>query len=245
MLSSILKNHKLIIAIVKKGVARKVVQASKKAGAEGGTTLMAIGTGIHDKGRFLGIPIAPEKELVLTLVCEEKCEEVFKAMCDSCSIQKPAHGIAMLINVASVTGICHQCEGLMMSELEERRSQVEDKGRRYDLIVTIVNKGDSELAVEASKKAGARGGTIIFGRGTGVHEQTKLFGITIEPEKEIVLTLIERHKCLDVLEAIVRETGLQKPGKGIAFILNVEKVTGISEIDQLMREHEKDEHEKK
>ena len=47
--------------------------------------------------------------------------------------------------------------------------------------------------VDASKKAGAGGGTIISGRGTGIHEHAKLFNIPIEPEKNIVLTLIDRN----------------------------------------------------
>lgn len=98
----------------------------------------------------------------------------------------------------------------------------------YDLIVTIVNKTQSEVVVEASKKAGAEGGTIIFGRGTGVREQAKLFGITIEPEKELILTLIKRDLTEKVLESIVTEGELNKPGKGIAFVLEVEKVVGIN-----------------
>jgi len=49
----------------------------------------------------------------------------------------------------------------------------------YDLIVTIVNKGDAEKVVESSKRAGAEGGTIMHGRGTGIHEHARLLGITI------------------------------------------------------------------
>lgn len=98
----------------------------------------------------------------------------------------------------------------------------------YDLIVTIVNKGEAERAVSASKKAGAEGGTILTGRGTGIHEHAKLFGIAIEPEKEIVLTLIDREKSTRVLNAITEATGLNKPGKGIAFVIDVSKVTGIN-----------------
>ena len=62
-----------------------------------------------------------------------------------------------------------------------------DQERAYDLIVTIVNKGDSERVVEASRKSGAEGGTILSGRGTGIHERAKLFGLTIEPEKDCLL----------------------------------------------------------
>lgn len=49
----------------------------------------------------------------------------------------------------------------------------------YDLIVTIVNKGDAEKVVESSKRAGAEGGTIMHGRGIGIHEHARLLGITI------------------------------------------------------------------
>jgi nitrogen regulatory protein PII len=104
------------------------------------------------------------------------------------------------------------------------------EGSLYDLIITIVNKGKSETVVEASRKAGAEGGTILFGRGTGIHEQAKLFGITIEPEKELVLTLIRRDLSAKVLEAIVSAAHLDKPGKGIAFVLEVERVAGINHL---------------
>ncbi|MBP2242188.1 nitrogen regulatory protein PII [Cytobacillus eiseniae] len=100
----------------------------------------------------------------------------------------------------------------------------------YDVIVTIVNKGHSERVVDASKKAGAEGGTILNGRGTGIHEQAKLFSFTIEPEKEIILTLIDRRKTEQVLQAIMVEGELEKPGKGIAFVLEVERTIGICHL---------------
>lgn len=100
--------------------------------------------------------------------------------------------------------------------------------QQFDLIVTIVNKNRAELVVEASKMAGAEGGTILSGRGTGIHEHAKLFGITIEPEKELILTLIKRERTEAVLEAILTKADLNTPGKGIAFVLDVEKVAGIN-----------------
>jgi len=98
---------------------------------------------------------------------------------------------------------------------------------KYDLIVTIVNKSLADTVVEASKKAGAEGGTIIYGRGTGIHEKKMLFSMMIEPEKEIVLTLIRNKKTQAVLDSIVTETKLNEPGNGIAFVLEVEATSGI------------------
>ncbi len=100
----------------------------------------------------------------------------------------------------------------------------------FDLIVTIVNKGFAEEVVDAAKKAGAEGGTIINGRGTGIHENMKLFGVLIEPEKEIVLTIIDRTKSENVLIAIRNAVDLNKPGMGVAFVLEIEKTVGICHL---------------
>lgn len=97
----------------------------------------------------------------------------------------------------------------------------------FDLIVTIVPKGDSEKVIKASKKAGAEGGTIIPGRGTGIHEGKKLFGISIEPEKEMILTLVPESKTDAILEAIVEAGELNKPGAGVGFVLDTKRIVGI------------------
>ncbi|GAV26334.1 PII family protein [Carboxydothermus islandicus] len=230
-MSKILNKCKLIIAIVNYGVARKVVKASKESGADGATTIMGKGIGIHERMTFFGIPVEAEKEIIFTLIREEELDTVFQTIISSAQLNKPGQGIALIIDVQEVAGICHMCIPAETKKKSFGRIEMENNGEiLYDLIITIVNKGDAEKVVESSKRAGAEGGTIISGRGTGIHEHAKLFGITIEPEKEIVLTLIERQKTKRVLEAIVNETDLNKPGKGIAFVLAVEKVAGINHL---------------
>jgi nitrogen regulatory protein PII len=102
--------------------------------------------------------------------------------------------------------------------------------KKFELIVAIVNKGFTEEIVDAVKSAGAGGCTIINGRGTGIHENTKLFGMLIEPEKEIILTLVPSELSETVLEAVCVAGNLDKPHKGIAFVLDVEKVAGICHL---------------
>jgi nitrogen regulatory protein PII len=98
------------------------------------------------------------------------------------------------------------------------------------LIVTIVRKGWGSTVLEASVKAGARGGTVFFGRGAGVHEQEKIFGMAVEPEKEIVLTLARTDQADAILEEIVRASELYSAGKGLAFVLRVDKIVGAAEF---------------
>jgi nitrogen regulatory protein PII len=110
----------------------------------------------------------------------------------------------------------------------------------YDLIVTIVNRGRAERVVTASKEAGAEGGTIFFGRGTGVRETKKLFGILIEPEKEIILTAVPNEITEKVLSAIIEAGKLNQPGTGIAFVIELKKVAGITHLikDALAPDHD-------
>lgn len=105
-----------------------------------------------------------------------------------------------------------------------------DLQHKYDLIVTVVNRGFSERVVKASKEAGAEGGTIFFGRGTGIHETRKLLGIAIEPEKEIVLTAVPKEISERVLQAIMEAAELNQPGTGIAFVIELKKIAGICHI---------------
>jgi len=75
---------------------------------------------------------------------------------------------------------------------ENKDNKIKNAELVFELIVVIVNKGEAFDVVEASKSMGAEGGTIILGRGTGIHENLKILGVPIEPEKEIVLILVPR-----------------------------------------------------
>ncbi|WP_406944341.1 P-II family nitrogen regulator [Halobacillus sp. SY10] len=226
--------QKLIVTIVKKEKAKKVVHASTLAGAQGGTTFFGKGFRMDEKKRFLGIPVEREREVILTLVSNSIYESVMEAIIQAAKLNRPRHGIGFVLDTKNISGINHMI-GLGL-EPEQNASedvmQMEKQKQKlsYDLIVTIVNKGDAEKVVDASKEAGAEGGTIITGRGTGIHEKAKLFNILIEPEKEVVLTLIVKEKCDGVLRAIERGARLDEPGRGIAFVLDVERTVGINHL---------------
>lgn len=101
----------------------------------------------------------------------------------------------------------------------------------FDLIVTIVNRGSAEDVIAASREAGAEGGTVVLGRGIGIHEKAKFLGIPIEPAKDIVLTVTPEEKTDRILEAIREKAELDKPGHGIGFVVPLKKVIGIAHLE--------------
>jgi nitrogen regulatory protein PII len=223
------KDHKLIVTIVKKGKAKQVMKAAKDAGSEGGTILIGSGRGIHEKKSFFGIDALYEKELILNLVPEDILPSVLETIIEKAKLNTEGKGIGFIIDIKKTIGIAHMdYEEEEKEEVEEMTDDVKHKG--FDLIITIVNKGDAGKVIDASNRGGAEGGTVINGRGSGIHEKAKLLSIAIEPEKDIVLTLIKKAFTREVLKAIEEDVKINEPGKGISFVLPVEQTVGIHHL---------------
>ena len=102
------------------------------------------------------------------------------------------------------------------------------KSYKHEVIMCIVNSGFSEAVMDAARELGARGGTVIRGRGTANLEAEKLYGIAIQPDKEIVMILIDSNLKNDILHALYKAVGVNTPGQGIAFAMPVEDVVGLN-----------------
>ena len=98
---------------------------------------------------------------------------------------------------------------------------------KHEVIFCIVNTGFSDAVMDAAKEFGARGGTVIHARGTANTEAEKLFQITVQPEKEIVMILVPREIKDDILHALYKAVGLNTPGQGIAFTMPVSAAVGL------------------
>lgn len=96
-------------------------------------------------------------------------------------------------------------------------------------VLCIINSGFSELAMDAAKQYGAKGGTVIHGRGTVSKEAEKIFNITIQPEKEIVMILIPSSIKDEILQGLYSAVGTNTPAQGIAFAIPVEAAVGINQ----------------
>jgi len=95
------------------------------------------------------------------------------------------------------------------------------------LILTIVNSGFSERAMDAAREHGAGGGTVLRGRGTTA-DVNNIFGIKVDPEKDILLIVAPKDHCQAIMEAINKAAGLTTPAGGVCFVLPVDRVVGVN-----------------
>ncbi len=108
---------------------------------------------------------------------------------------------------------------------------------RFKLILASVKTDITDHVVDAAKKAGATGATIIPARGTGIREAKSFFGLSLEAQTDIIQFLVEEH-CVEKILAEIKEAGeFHKPGTGIAFVVPVEHVVGLeSQMDRFKEE---------
>ena len=107
------------------------------------------------------------------------------------------------------------------------------------LVIAVVNAGFVDLVMDAARDAGATGGTVIHGRGTGNKQIAKTFGITITPNKEVVFIVIPASIHEAVVNAIYKNAGLDAPSQGIVFTLPIDRVAGLSgEMKELIENEE-------
>ena len=99
---------------------------------------------------------------------------------------------------------------------------------KYELIITIVNRGGFDAVKEAAKAAGARGGTLLHGLGLGGEEAAKFLGISIQPEKDVVLIVVPKEDREKVMQTILETAGILTENRGICFSLPVDSALGLA-----------------
>ncbi|MDN3436895.1 P-II family nitrogen regulator [Planococcus sp. APC 3900] len=221
-------NHRLMIAIVKRGHSREVIAAAKKAGVDGATIVYGEGMGRNEKPTFFGLPATHEKDVIFFALDGDNEKAVAEAVTKVGKLGKPGYGLGFTIHLSKLLGVPHLSQRQDDRKRKRGATDLESELKDFQLIVTIVNSGDSSRVVKAASKAGAEGGTILNGRGTGVNEQQKFMNFTIDPEKDVVLTLVPSSYAENVVASIEQAVDLNAPGKGIAFLIDVEKVFGVN-----------------
>lgn len=104
---------------------------------------------------------------------------------------------------------------------------------QFKIILASVKTDITNRVVDAAKKAGATGATIIPARGTGIREAKTFFGLSLEAQTDIIMFLLEESLVPNVLTTIGKAGEFDKPGTGIAFVLPVDQVIGLeSQIER-------------
>lgn len=169
-----------------------------------------------------------KKYIYFSLIYEKDKKEILKSIKENLELDKPGYGICFTIPLSGSTK--YILDKLKTEDNEMKKDNKNESKKMHHLIVTIVSEGFSEKAMDSAKKAGAFGGTLINGRSIyQTNSKRQFLGFSIEPEKDVILIVAEENKTSNIMDAIVKDTGLKTEGGGIIFSLPITDAIGLYE----------------
>ena len=92
------------------------------------------------------------------------------------------------------------------------------------LITCVVESGIADKIINAATSVGAQGATINYARGTGVRDRMGLLGVTIDEQKEVIRIIVSKEQSNRVFESMYLAGDLDTPGKGIMWMVKLDRV---------------------
>lgn len=190
----------------------------------------AVGTARSEVLKSLGLS-GSEKTVCVCVIRNAEADRLVSSVTDRFSLTKPGNGIIYTLPVSGISAVMMELLNDENSERSEHRmenlSEEKKSGTSYSLVVSVVNHGYSEVLMNAARSAGARGGTIINARHSGIGEAVKFFGVTLQAEKEIVAIVLPSAQKSELVKMISQKCGLHTEAHGITITLPVENCAGI------------------
>ena len=106
----------------------------------------------------------------------------------------------------------------------------------FKLLIALVEDSKTGVVVDAARKAGATGATVLnSARGEGLEASKTFFGLSLETQRDMIIFIVEEHLSRTILETIEAVGKFDAShGSGIAFQIDVEDAVGLSHQAQCL-----------
>ena len=208
---------KLITIVTEINQEEKYMKALEKYNVTNYILTRGLGTASPSLMDYFGLDEI-KKEIILAIIPAyweyDICNELNKIL------RLPGAGIAFTVPITA-------SNKFLQDEFIPTKEWKKMKESNKSLIFTVINEGYFEEVMSSAKKAGATGGTLLRGRGLQTKEAEKFLGISIAPEKDIILIVVENELKLKVMESINEKVGLNTAGQGICFSVPIDAAIGF------------------
>ena len=224
------------VCILQRRLFSQLAGVCKKRGVPFHTVSLGRGTASSELLNLLGMEDA-EKVVSLSVMTPSIWKGVKKDLQKELQIDVPGTGIAFTVPMASIGGktalrvLTHRTDF-------EREEESEMKNTEHELILAICEQGYSQKVMDAAKKGGAGGGTVIRARGTGVHNAEQFLGITLTSEKDIIFIVSRTEQKNAIMQAIVKDAGPETRARAVVFSLPVTDTAGLRLSEENEEENE-------
>ncbi len=171
-----------------------------------------------------------ERVMFESIVRDEDLPKLIQDFYLELDIGAMGSGLVILVPIDGVGGMSALKYFVGENPVEKENEENMNGESKNVLIITVADKGNVDLIMDAAREAGASGGTVVKAKGTGA-EIAKFFGVSISEEKEMVYIVSKREDRDNIMRAIMEKAGANTPSHGVVFSLPVDKVVGIKHFE--------------
>ena len=190
---------------------------------------LGYGTASNEILDYLGLE-SNQKAVAFSVVEDRSWLTIKRQLEKKLKIDAPGGGIAFTIPLSSIGGM-KQLQFLLETQDYQKEEETTLKNTDHHLIIVITEPGYTNMVMDAARSAGAYGGTVIHAKGTGMELAEKFMGVSLASEKELVLIVTKTELKNPIMQAIMKDAGLQTKAKSIAFSLPVSDTAGLRLVE--------------
>lgn len=219
----------LMTTIVDRKIADKYVEEFRENHLNVMHLTLGYGTASSEVLDYLGLE-SQEKAVAFSVVEEQTWLAVKEQLQKKLKIDAPGGGISFITPLSSIGGK-KTLQYLIENENYQKKEESVLKDTTRELIVVIAEQGYTELIMDAARGAGAYGGTVIHAKGTGKEAAEKFLGVSLALEKEMLFIVTKTEQKNAIMQAIMKDAGLESKAKSVVFSLPVTDTAGLRLVD--------------
>ncbi len=173
-----------------------------------------------------------EKSMICAVMSGKQMRHALRGLTMKMQIDLPDRGISLALPLSSAGGrsTLNYLFG-QEAELIDREEEKAMNEHDYELIVAIIEKGYTDMVMDAARQAGAGGGTVIRAKGTGGERANKFLGVSIAEEKEMIFIVAHSTQKKAIMQGIMHDAGLNSPAHTLLFSMPVLETAGFRLFD--------------
>lgn len=109
----------------------------------------------------------------------------------------------------------------------ETKKAVGSSIKKLKMLITVVDRSKAIYYVDLLEQFEINMQTVIYGKGTAGTEMLSLLGLR-ESDKAIIISFIREDKVQEIKETLSEKFEKIKNGKGIAFVIPMKSIIGVS-----------------
>lgn len=219
----------LMTTIVDRKIVNKFIDLYKENSLNVRFWALGLGTASNDILDYLGLD-NPEKAVAFSVLEENSWLDIKKQLQKKLQIDAPGGGISFITPLSSIGGK-KALQFLLENQDYQKQEESTLKNTTHDLIIVIAEQGYTNLIMDAARAAGAHGGTVIHAKGTGMEAAEKFMGVSLAAEKEIIFIVSKTEGKNAIMQAIMKDAGLDSKAKAIAFSVPVTDTAGLRLVE--------------